>query len=91
MKPLSFFATSTALVFGLPQRLNTVFPSQIDTARKSTDTANALGSCTCDITLGSCDAYCCCDRDCAPEITAFWNDNSDDFCAKNFIGSDYKP
>ena len=29
---------------------------------------NALGTCTCDITRGSCDAYCCCDEDCGIDI-----------------------
>jgi len=24
----------------------------------------ALGQCTCDVTLNSCDLYCCCDEEC---------------------------
>ena len=45
-------------------------PDKITTAQ----TKNiALGSCPCDLTLNSCDVYCCCDNDCAPEITEFWN------------------
>ena len=33
----------------------------------------ALGSCPCDLTLNSCDVYCCCDSDCSSEILAYWN------------------
>lgn len=33
---------------------------------------NALGLCTCDITLNSCDAYCDCDPDCGKQITEVW-------------------
>ena len=52
---------------------------------------SALGGCTCDVTLNSCDAYCCCDTDCSSEVRDYWNKNSNSFCAKNFVGSTFKP
>ena len=52
---------------------------------------NALGECTCDITANSCDAYCCCDKDCGTTVTKYWNSNYDEYCAKNYIGAAYKP
>ena len=45
-----------------------------------------LGSCKCDLTAGSCDAYCCCDQDCGQEILDLWNEQSNEICAKNYIG-----
>lgn len=48
---------------------------------------NALGECTCDITLGSCDAYCDCDKDCGEETIKIWQANYDDYGKKNAIGS----
>lgn len=81
-------------VVGMPQRLNQIYPAEINQEISSVDVTienNALGRCTCDITLGSCDAYCCCDLDCNKEIRQFWNDNSDNYCAKNHIGKGYKP
>ena len=52
---------------------------------------NALGTCTCDITRGSCDAYCCCDPDCNESIKDVWKENYDLICAKNYIGTAYAP
>lgn len=51
----------------------------------------ALGQCTCDITLNSCDIYCCCDTDCSATILQFWNSNYQTYCTKAYIGSEYKP
>ena len=27
--------------------------------------SKTFGSCPCDVTVGACDNYCCCDKDCA--------------------------
>lgn len=52
---------------------------------------NALNICSCDVTKGSCDAYCCCDTaDCDAQVISFWNDNYNDYCAKNHIYQRYK-
>jgi hypothetical protein len=40
----------------------------------------AFGTCTCDITKGSCDVYCCCDLDCSQTILQFWKSNYDTYC-----------
>lgn len=50
-----------------------------------------MGGCTCDVTLNSCDTYCCCDTDCPSEILNFWNANYNTYCTKNYIGSAYSP
>lgn len=52
---------------------------------------SALGSCTCDVTLNSCDAYCCCDTDCEAPVLALWNKYPDQYCALNKIGAEYNP
>lgn len=55
------------------------------------DENNALNLCPCDVTKGSCDAYCCCDTtDCDAEVISFWNENYNDYCAKNDINNRYK-
>ena len=66
--------------------------AQVKTGQSYTMTQdNALNICACDVTKGSCDAYCCCDReDCAPEVISFWNENYNDYCAKNDINRRYK-
>jgi hypothetical protein len=51
----------------------------------------ALGSCPCDLTLNSCDVFCCCDADCSSDILDFWNTNYEEYCAKNYIYEKYKP
>jgi hypothetical protein len=58
---------------------------------KVTVANTALGECTCDITANACDAYCCCDKDCDDKIRQQWNADYDNICAKNYIGSAYKP
>lgn len=47
------------------------------------DKTTALNICTCDVTLNSCDAYCCCDRDCSADVLNFWQANYNEYCAKN--------
>ena len=48
-----------------------------------TASSNAdYGSCACDLTLNSCDVYCCCDQDCSAPILAFWNSNADAYCKR---------
>ena len=77
-----------------PKRLNKIDLSLIDTTKVTNDISvqnSALGGCTCDVTFNSCDAYCCCDTDCSKEVRDYWNQNSNSFCAKNFIGSTIKP
>lgn len=42
---------------------------------------NSLGDCVCDLTIESCDAYCCCDSDCVSSVINVWK--SDDLCVKS--------
>lgn len=52
----------------------------------------AFGTCNCDRTLNSCDAYCCCDQDCSTAILDFWRSNYDQYCARSYAGGrEYKP
>jgi hypothetical protein len=44
---------------------------------------NAFGQCRCDITVNSCDTFCCCDKDCDDDVKAFWTENYNEYCAKN--------
>lgn len=77
-----------------PKRLNNLDLTLVDTNKVTNDLSvenSALGGCTCDVTLNSCDAYCCCDTDCAAEIRDYWSKNSNSFCAKNLIGTTFKP
>jgi len=78
----------------LPSKRYNIIQDQIDKESITTQVSvenNALGTCTCDITKGSCDAYCCCDTECASDILAIWNSNYNEYCAKNYIGAAYKP
>jgi hypothetical protein len=63
-----FFILAIAFsVTAFPNTFYKVNPSLINKAAVTTDTSvknTALGSCVCDITANSCDAYCCCDPDC---------------------------
>ena len=84
----------TASVFAFPNKFYNVIPQLIDQVAVTTDVKvqnTALGSCICDITSNSCDAYCCCDPDCNKDILTMWNNNYDNYCAKNFIGSTFRP
>jgi len=92
---------STSLLFLslIPSLLNARFHTlyKLDANRVQEDASTnvltenqALGSCTCDITLGSCDAYCCCDQECSASIRAFWNSNYNSYCL-NYLGETYKP
>ena len=93
MKILSVFAFATT-VAAFPNKFYNVMSTLIDKDGVSTDITvsnTALGSCICDITANSCDAYCCCDPDCDSGILTLWNDNYDEYCAKNYIGSTFRP
>ena len=64
-------AISVALAFPRKQKypVNTdLIDEEAVTVKITPGEQNALGTCTCDITRGSCDAYCCCDDDCGPDI-----------------------
>ena len=41
-----------------------------DTPTATTVTVTSVGSCTCDLTEGSCDGNCCCDPDCTVSATS---------------------
>lgn len=89
---LALLMTSDVAAF--PNKFYNVVPGQVDTENVSTDVTvknTALGSCICDVTAHSCDAYCCCDPDCDAGVLKLWNANYDRYCAKNFIGSTFKP
>lgn len=44
------------------------------------EAANSFGDCSCDITAGSCDEYCCCDKDCQPKVINYWKSDPVKFC-----------
>jgi len=82
------------LCSAFPTRLYKIDPTKIDTTKSTVDLTvdnNAMGTCTCDITAGSCDAYCCCDTDCNVDLLSTWNANYDSYCVKNYIGVAFKP
>ena len=87
-----FILTLVGLTLAMPRKKYSLGVAQtgatVDVAENSSDT---IGKCTCDITMNSCDAYCCCDTDCTEPIRSFWNLNYQDYCAKNEIGAAYKP
>ena len=50
-----------------------------------------MNLCPCDVTKGSCDAYCCCDEaDCDKDILAFWKQSYNKYCEPNAINKQYK-
>ena len=49
-----------------------------------------LGECTCDVTLNSCDIFCCCDSDCPSNLLTHWNNNYESFCEYNYLGQAFK-
>jgi len=46
--------------------LYTIDPTKVNTEAVTTPVVEdtSMGGCTCDLTLNSCDTYCCCDTDC---------------------------
>lgn len=77
-----------------PRKFYAVDPEKVDITKVSTDVStenSALNSCQCDITRGSCDAYCCCDTDCDDNILNEWRSRYDEFCAKNFLDQAFRP
>ena len=94
MNKLIIFLINLTVVLAFPRRKYAVTYKEIDAEGITVDTGlekNALGTCTCDITRGSCDAYCCCDPDCIPAIKEIWEANYDLICAKNYIGAAFAP
>ena len=67
---LTFLPTVSALGFrteiDTTGELNLV---QVSSPSNSVDFANI---CLCDVTVNSCDAYCCCDDDCAQSVLDTW-------------------
>ena len=81
-------------LYKIEKQPGTTTDKTIDTTSVTVDTGlanNAFGQCKCDVTLNSCDVYCCCDADCNAEIRAFWKENYSVYCAKNQIMTQYKP
>jgi len=84
--------TLFALTFlGGAEAFNRLYPIDAtavgDTSSVTTEVIpnNAFGECKCDLTLNSCDVYCCCDDDCNADILAYWKENYNDYCARNSI------
>ena len=74
--------------------LNSLYSLTTDSVDYSSETTpvvanSALGSCTCDKTLNSCDIYCCCDNDCSAEVLEYWNNNYNTYCTKAYISNQY--
>ena len=100
IKLISFLAIFS-IIQAFPRRHYTVVPGQIQTEKPTVETGgdedskpNALGTCTCDITRGSCDAYCCCDTDCGDDVRTAWQESGGGLgivCAKNYIGQASAP
>ena len=44
----------------------------VDKATVSTVKSNDFADCPCDLTIGACDAHCCCDKECAQNIRDIW-------------------
>jgi len=56
----------------------TINPALVSVESVSVDVTidkNAFGTCSCDLTRNSCDAYCCCDTDCGTAILDVWNND----------------
>lgn len=52
--------------------LSTLFQSLNTTNKSISDQDLEFTQCTCDLTPGVCDSYCCCDLDCPVSILTFW-------------------
>ena len=68
---LIILLTTFSVVQAFPRKYYKIDPEKIDPNGRTVlieKENNALGTCTCDITKGSCDAYCCCDKECTEEI-----------------------
>lgn len=68
-----------------------VKPINYDTKTTEVKENSALGQCTCDKTLNSCDIYCCCDQDCSKDVIDYWNTHYNYYCTRNYVGNVYKP
>ena len=63
------------LCHSLPRKLYPIV-NEITSGTPTVDVSTVdpnIGSCKCDITAGSCDAYCCCDQDCGQDILDSWD------------------
>ena len=89
---MRFFLVLT-LVFNTAIAFKRLYPTDgnIDKEKTSADlNEDNVGSlCSCDLTLNSCDAFCCCDNDCQAEVLNFWKENYNQYCAKNYISGRY--
>ncbi|TNV81215.1 hypothetical protein FGO68_gene9424 [Halteria grandinella] len=92
MKAL-FLAALAGVSFAQLNKLYKIDPSKVNLQAVTTPLVEntAFGACSCDRTLNSCDAYCCCDQDCSSPILDFWKSNFDAYCAKSYSGREYKP
>ena len=44
------------------------------------EAGNNFADCSCDITAGACDEFCCCDKDCGSVIITDWKSDPSKFC-----------
>jgi len=90
MNVIQFLLLSSVSCF---KKLYQTDPALANTDKQTTvpQANNAFGECRCDVTLNSCDVYCCCDQDCNIDIRNFWKENYNEYCAKNTIMKQYKP
>jgi hypothetical protein len=72
-------------------KIDPTVPINTKTPTVSAAANNAFGQCRCDITVNSCDTFCCCDKDCDDDVKAFWTENYNEYCAQNYIQKQYKP
>ena len=79
-------AAILSLSAGLPRRKHRIIASNVDKEKETVEINDeqAFGSCPCDLTRGSCDAYCCCDSDCSDAVLKVWQERKDFYCANNF-------
>ena len=82
---LKFLAMATLVAAQIPEKENYYVTDpaiKADDQKESVkiEASNNFADCTCDITAGSCDEFCCCDKDCSPQVIAQWKLESDKFC-----------
>lgn len=57
-------------------------PIKVQDAKETVkiEASNNFADCSCDITAGSCDEFCCCDKDCEDRIIKFWKSDATKYC-----------
>ena len=65
-KRIQILVTITAILsvtIALPRKKHIIIPGNVDGSKETVELVDeqAFGSCPCDLTRDSCDAYCCCD------------------------------